>query len=64
MKKVSISLIRYEALLDLETRVNVAVERAANNKYMMPEDILMILGTSKALDVAKNIIREKEDMLK
>lgn len=64
MKKVSIPLSRYEALLDLETRADVAVERAANDKYMMVEDILMILGTSKALAVAKNIISEREDMFK
>lgn len=54
-----ISLSRYEQLLDVEKRVDVAVERMANDEYCKTEDILRILGTELALQKADEI-REKE----
>lgn len=56
---VTIPQSRYEQLLDLGTRVDVAVERMTNDKYCDIEDILRILGTELALQRA-NEIREKE----
>lgn len=50
---------RYEQLLDLETRVDVAVERMINDEYCKIEDVLRILGTELALQKADEI-REKE----
>lgn len=50
---------RYEQLLDLETRVNVAVERMTNDEYCNLEDVLRILGTELALQRADEI-REEE----
>lgn len=50
---------RYEVLLDLETRVDVAVERMTNDEYCKIEDVLRILGTELALQKADEI-REKE----
>ena len=58
MDTVTIPLVRYEELLDSETRVNVAVECIVNNKYIDNEDILRILGTKLAMKKA-NEIREE-----
>lgn len=56
---VTISLDRYECLLDTETRVDVAVERIVNDRYIENEDILRILGTELAIIKADEIREEK-----
>lgn len=56
---VTIPQNRYEQLLDLETRVDVAVERMTNDEYCKIEDVLRILGTELALQRADEI-REGE----
>lgn len=56
---VTIPQDRYENLLDLETRVVVAVERMANDECCKIEDVLRILGTELALQRADEI-REEE----
>lgn len=55
---VIIPLLRYEQLLDIETRVDVAVERMANDEYCKTEDVLCILGTELALQKADEIREE------
>lgn len=60
MKEVSIPLDRYEELLDLETRVNVVVERLKHSGFFEIKDLLWILGTEEAIDVA-NEMQKKED---
>lgn len=57
--EVAISLETYGELLDLRTRVHVAVERMVNDEYINVEDILRILGTREAIDKA-NEIREQD----
>lgn len=56
---VTIPQNRYEQLLDLETRVDVAVERMTNDEYCKIEDVLRILGAELALQRADEI-REGE----
>lgn len=56
---VTILQERYERLLDLGTRVDVAVERMTNDEYCDLEDVLRILGTELALQRADEI-REEE----
>lgn len=43
---------RFEELIKLEERVNVAVETAMNEEYASVTDILFILGTEFAYDIA------------
>lgn len=43
---------RFEELIKLEERVNVAVETAMNEEYASITDILFILGTELAYDIA------------
>lgn len=59
---VTIPQSRYEQLLDIETRVDVAVERMTNDEYCKIEDVLRILGTELALIRADEIrAKDKED---
>lgn len=57
---VVIPIEKYEELLDIETRVNVVVERIVHDKYIKTEDVLWILGTELAVETAMEI-REKEE---
>lgn len=43
---------RFEELIKLEERVNVAVETAMNEEYASVTNILFILGTELAYDIA------------
>lgn len=43
---------RFEELIKLEERVNIAVETAMNEEYASVTDILFILGTELAYDIA------------
>lgn len=56
---VTIPQNRYDQLLDIETRVDVAVERMMNDKYCNLEDVLRILGTELALQRADEIRAEE-----
>ena len=54
MRKAMIQIPRkrFEELIKLEERVNVAVETAMNEEYASVTDILFILGTELAYDIA------------
>lgn len=56
---VTITQHRYEQLLDIETRVDVLVERITHDNYIRTEDILRILGTELALQRAEEILEEE-----
>ena len=51
---------RFEELIKLEERVNVAVETAMNEEYASVTDILFILGT----ELAYNIANERKEKYK
>lgn len=50
---------RYNELLDVETRVNVAVERIYYEKFISKEALLWILGTELAVETAMKIRKEE-----
>lgn len=58
-EKITISIDRYDQLLDIETRANVLVERIIDNNYLSTSDILGIIGTPAALKEAK-ALNDKE----
>lgn len=60
MGEVTISLERYEQLVDAESRLNIAVERIINQKYIRTEDILRIFGTTAAIHEADRLRKEDE----
>lgn len=57
---MTIPISRYDQLLDIETRVDVAVERMTNDEYCKIEDVLRILGTELALQKADEIRKEEK----
>ena len=56
---VTITQHRYEQLLDIETRVDVIVERITREKYMGMEEILRTLGTELAIQGAEEMKEEE-----
>ncbi len=60
---VTITQHRYEQLLDIETRVDVAVERITREKYIGMEDILRTLGTELAIQGAEEMEEEEKTNL-
>ena len=61
MGEITISIERYNELLDIETRVNVVADLLDGKEFVTKETILRIIGTEKAIDVADRIkIKGKE----
>ena len=56
---VLISMDELAWLLDLKTRVDVLIERIAHDDFFRTEDVLRILGTDEAVELADKL-REKE----
>ena len=56
---VTITQHRYEQLLDIETRVDVVVERITREKYVGMKEILRTLGTELALQGAEEMMEEE-----
>ena len=52
---VTIMQDRYEQLLDVETRVDVAVQMICDSDFLRTEDILRILGTERAIERADEL---------
>lgn len=61
---VAVPVRRFEELLDLETRVNVAVEKIVRSGYIDTEDLLFILGTELAITKAEELHLEHEEYMK
>lgn len=58
---VIIPIQRYNELLDIETRANVAVERIIHGDFVKMEDLLWILGTEMALERAYELKKKREE---
>lgn len=61
VNKVTVPLCRYEELIDIETRVNVLVDKLDQGETVAEEDIYLILGYVKKYKAVKD---EKEKKLK
>ena len=59
--RVSIPICRYEELINIETRVQILVEKLDQGETVAEEDIYLILGYVKKY---KNVKDEKEKKLK
>lgn len=51
-------------LLDLKTRVDVLIERIAHDDFFRTEDVLRILGTDEAVELADKLREKEEDRMK
>lgn len=59
---VTISIERYDELLDIETRVNVVVEMIESDGYLSTIMLLRTLGTEYAIDVANDIEKKMSNL--
>lgn len=57
---VTLTLERFIQLMELETRVNILVERIDHDEYMNVEELLWALGTENAVEIAQKMRDEKE----
>ena len=57
---VTLTLERFMQLIELETRVNILVERIEHDEYMNVEELLRALGTENAVEIAQKMRDEKE----
>ena len=61
---VLISMDELALLLDLKTRVDVLIERIAHDDFFRTEDVLRILGTDEAVELADKLREKEEDRMK
>ena len=57
---ITITQQKYDQLLDVETRVDVAVNMICDSDFLRTEDILRILGTDRAIERAEEM--HKKDL--
>ena len=57
---ITITQQKYDQLLDVETRVDVAVNMICDSDFIRTEDILRILGTDRAIERADEM--HKKDL--
>ena len=56
---VLISMDELAGLLDLKTRVDVLIERIAHDDFFRTEDVLRIIGTDEAVELADKVARKR-----
>ena len=61
---VLISKDEFAWLLDLKTRVDVLIERIAHDDFFRTEDVLRILGTDEAVELADKLREKEEERMK
>ena len=61
---VLISTDEFAWLLDLKTRVDVLIERIAHDDFSRTEDVLRIIGTDKAVELADKLREKEEERMK
>lgn len=61
---VLISMDELAWLLDLKTRVDVLIERVAHDDFFRTEDVLRILGTDEAVELADKLREKEEERMK
>ena len=61
---VLISMDELALLLDLKTRVDVLIERIAHDDFSRTEDVLRILGTDEAVELADKLREKEEERMK
>lgn len=60
---ITLTLERFMQLMELETRVNILVERIDHDEYMNVEELLWALGTENAVEIAQKMRDEKEKVV-
>ena len=58
---VEISLNRYDELINIESRMNVLVDKICCDKYISVVDILTIIGTQRARNFADEVVEKDKN---
>ena len=58
---VEISLNRYDELINIESRMNVLVDRICCDKYISVVEILTIIGTQRARNFASEVVEKDKN---
>ena len=58
---VEISLNRYDELINIESRMNVLVDRICCDKYISVVEILTIIGTQRARNFADEVVEKDKN---
>ena len=61
---VLISMAELAWLLGLKTRVDVLIERIAHDDFFRTEDVLRIIGTDEAVELADKLREKEEERMK
>ena len=61
---VLISMAELARLVGLKTRVDVLIERIAHDDFFRTEDVLRILGTDEAVELADKLREKEEERMK
>ena len=61
---VLISMDELAWLLDLKTRVDVLIERIAHDDFFRTDDVLRIIGTDEAVELADKLREKEEERMK
>lgn len=59
--RVSIPICRYEELIDIETRVQILVEKLDQKEYVSDEEVYLILGYAKKYKILKEENRKARE---
>ena len=59
--RITITTERFSEIIKIETRVDILVDMIERDEFVSKEEILRIIGTEKAIEVADRIrIKDKE----
>ena len=59
---ITIQVERFLELIKIETRVDILVDMIERDEFVSKEEILRILGTEKAIEVADRIHEKDKEM--
>ena len=59
---ITIQVKRFLELIKIETRVDILVDMIERDEFVSKEEILRIIGTEKAIEVADRIHRKDKEM--
>ena len=61
---ITIQAERFLELIKIETRVDILVDMIERDEFVSKEEILRIIGTEKAIDVADRIHEKDKELFK
>ena len=60
--RITITTERFSEFIKIETRVDILVDMIERDEFVSKEEILRIIGTEKAIEVADRIHKKDKEM--